>query len=182
LPERGRVWHIRGVKAVAPRSNRPFCATFLVAAGLSCAACASTPIIEGPAPALLPPPPAKPTEPSGPPPGKLYREDIARLVEAGFPSFLELVEVDAHVRDGKFVGWTLLALYPAEFWARVDLKPGDVVTSVNGLPIERDTEAFDCFQAAKTAPRLVVQYLRAGEPRSLAFEIIPRPASAVARR
>lgn len=139
------------------------------------------PVIEGPAPALLPKAPS--VEPNPPaPPGKLYREDVARLVDQGFPSFLERVDVEAHVRDGKFVGWTLVALYPADFWAGVDLRPGDVVTSVNALPIERETEAFDCFQAAKTAPRLRVKYLRAGAPREIAFEIVPRPGTSVAQR
>lgn len=104
------------------------------------------------------------------------------MVEAGFPSFLERVDVEAHVKDGKFVGWTLVALYPADFWANVDLRPGDVVTQVNGLPIERDTEAFACFQALKTAPRLVVKYLRRGEPREIGFEIVPRPSESLAQR
>jgi hypothetical protein len=139
------------------------------------AACSSTPVIEGPAPALLPPPPAHPPLPAAPPKGKLYREDVARVIDAGFPSFLERMDVEAYVQNDKFVGWTLLALYPPEFWAEVDLRPMDVVTRVNGRPIERDTEAFDCFQAAKTEPTLVVKYLRQGAPRELKFEIIPKP-------
>jgi S1-C subfamily serine protease len=70
------------------------------------------------------------------------------------------------------------ALYPADFWADVDLQAGDVVTQINGLPIERETQAYDAFQALKSAPRLVVSYVREGAPRTLSFEIVPRPASA----
>lgn len=140
--------------------------------------CASTPVIEGPAPALLPPPPAQPVRLSNrPPPGKLYREDVTGLVERGFPRFLQQIEVEASVRDGKFKGWLLRGLYPADFWAHVDLQPGDIVTQVNGLPIERETQAYDAFQGLKTAPRLVVSYVREGTPRTLSFEIVPRPAS-----
>lgn len=139
-------------------------------------ACSSTPVIEGPAPALLPPPPATPLPRQGPPPGKLYRDDVVRFIDAGFPQFLERLDVEARIENDKFVGWTLLGLYPPEFWANVDLRPQDVVTSVNGRPIERDTEAFDAFQALKNEPRLVVRYLRGGAPRELGFDIIPRPA------
>lgn len=104
------------------------------------------------------------------------------MVNAGFPSFLELLDVEASVKDGKFVGWTLVYLQPGGFWDGVDLLPGDVVTSVNGLPIERDTQAFDCFQSLKTAPKLVVRYLRRGQLREVGFSIVPRPAGTVAAR
>lgn len=163
--------HIFAVNVRGPQ--KPLFALAIGACWL--AACSSTPVIEGPAPALLPPPPAEPPPPPGPPEGKLYREDVIRVVEAGFPNFLEMVDVEAHVRDGKFVGWTLVSLRPREFWAGVDLRPGDVVTSVNGRPIERETQAFDCFQSLKSAPRLVVTYLRGGVRREIAFDIIPRP-------
>ena len=99
------------------------------------------------------------------------------MVERGFPQFLQKIQVEANVRDGKFAGWLVRALYPQDFWADVDLQPGDVVTQVNGLPIERETQAYDAFQGLKTAPRLVVSYVRDGTPRTLTFEIVPRPAS-----
>jgi len=180
LPDGAALGHIRVVERLLPPVVRnSLSATLLIVSTL---ACASTPVLEGPAPALLPPPPAKPLPPPGAPPGKLYREDVVSFVDAGFPGLLERMDVDAHVRNGKFVGWTLLALYPMDFWADIDLKPGDVVTSVNGMPIERDTEAYACFQSMKTAPRLSVRYLRAGAPRELVFEIVPRPAPGLARR
>ena len=140
--------------------------------------CAGTPILEGPAPALLPPPLApEGTLPSNRPPrGKLYRDDVQAAVARGVPDFLQKVRVQASVRDGKFAGWLVRALYPRDFWAGVDLQPGDIVTLVNGLPIERETQAYDAFQALKTAPSLVVNYVRDGAPRTLAFEIVPRPA------
>jgi len=149
---------------------------------LFCASCGGTPVIEGPAPALLPPPPAPEATlpPNRPPRGKLYRDDVQAAVDQGFPQFLQKVQVEANVRDGKFAGWLVRALYPQDFWADVDLQPGDIVTQVNGLPIERETQAYDAFQSLKTAPRLVVSYVRDGAPRTLAFDIIPRPASAAA--
>jgi hypothetical protein len=157
----------------------PVRAAFLFPLLLFSASCGGTPVIEGPAPALLPPPPTPEASlPSNrPPAGKLYRDDVQAVVDRGFPQFLQKVQVEASVRDGKFAGWLVRALYPQDFWADVDLQPGDIVTQVNGLPIERETQAYDAFQALKTAPRLVVSYIRDGAARTLAFDIIARPAS-----
>lgn len=139
------------------------------------------PVIEGSTPKLLPKAPSAPVNPPAPP-GALYREDVDRVLSQGFPSFLQRVDVEAHVRDGKFVGWTLVALYPSDFWAGVDLQPGDVVTQVNAKPIERETEAFDCFQSLKDARRLKISFLRGGASREIDFAIIPRPGPSVAQR
>lgn len=143
--------------------------------GLFLLACSSTPVIEGPAPTLLPPP-ASVRHSADPPPGKLYKDDVARFIDLGFPNFLQRLDVQARIENDKFVGWTLLGLYPPEFWANVDLQPQDVVVSVNGRRIERDTEAYDTFQAVKNERRLVVKYLRGGVPREIGFDIIQRPA------
>ncbi len=139
--------------------------------------CAETPpIIEGPSPSELPPaPPSARLDAARPPPGKLYRDDVERAVDAGLGQFLQKVSVEAQLRDGKFNGWIVRGLYPPDFWAGIDLRPGDVVTSVNGKPIERDTDAYSAFQSLKTAPRLDIAASRDGAPHPLGFEIVPRP-------
>jgi hypothetical protein len=145
---------------------------------LALSACASTPVLEGPAPAMAPPPPAAPPlSLTQAPPGKLFRDDVTRAVDQGFGVFLQKIKVEANVRDGKFAGWIVRALYPRDFWEGIDLQPGDVVTQVNDKPIERDNQAFDLFQSLKTAPRLRVSYVRDGEARALSFDIIERGAA-----
>jgi S1-C subfamily serine protease len=54
---------------------------------------------------------------------------------------------------------------------------GDVVTRVNGMPIERETEAYDAFQALRTAGEVRVSLLRGGVPRVLSYRIAERPRS-----
>jgi S1-C subfamily serine protease len=137
-------------------------------------ACGSAP------PRAAPPPPAPaPSVPvrklASPPAGTLYRSDVQALVNRGFPSFLQRVEVEPSLDNGKFKGWAIVALNPPEFWRGVDLKPGDVVVSVNGLPIERETEAFDAFESLRSAERLEVAYVRGGEPRKLVYKIVEAP-------
>jgi len=84
-------------------------------------------------------------------------------VDRGFGHFLQMVEVEPRVFDGKFTGWTIVGLYPRDFWQDVDLREGDVVTRVNGLPIERETEAFSAFQGLKQAKELTVALERDGQ-------------------
>ncbi|HET9957794.1 MAG TPA: hypothetical protein VFQ61_25020 [Polyangiaceae bacterium] len=96
-------------------------------------------------------------------------------VDQGVPAFLQKVQVEASVRDGKFVGWQVRGLFPPADWQGIDLQPGDVITAVNGKSIERETDAYDVFVSLKTAPRLEVSVLRGAEPRRLTFEIVPRP-------
>lgn len=110
---------------------------------------------------------------------QLARADVERVVDAGLGRFLAHVTVEPRLSAGKFAGWSVVALEPPELWQGVDLRPGDVVTRINGLPIERDTEAFDAFQAVRQAPALEVSYLRANQPRSLRFEIVGAPSPAL---
>ena len=102
----------------------------------------------------------------------LRRTEVASVVDAGFGSFLERVQVEPSLDAGRFRGWTIVELSPPGFWEAVDLKPGDVVTSVNGLPIEREMDAWTAFQSLKTASELDVSYFRAGAERKLAYRIL----------
>ncbi len=126
---------------------------------------------------MPPPPAAKPAEPSAGP-GKLFRKDVDEVVEGGLGLFLGKVEVEPSVERGVFRGFRIVELRPSEYWQGVDLRPGDVVTQVNGMPIERETQAWNAFQALKQAPRLEVKYLRGGIERELRYEIVGAPSAA----
>lgn len=113
---------------------------------------------------------AKPTHP----PGALFRQDINETVEEGLGYFLQRVTVDPDLAGGKFQGFRIVELRPAEYWQGVDLKPGDVVTRVNGLPIERDIDAYQAFQALRAATELRVSLIRGGMTRELVFAIVDK--------
>jgi type II secretory pathway component PulC len=109
-----------------------------------------------------------------PPQGALFREDVNALIEQGFPQFLQRIDVEPRLVEGQFRGWTIVNLSPSEFWSNVDLKRGDIVTRVNDLPIERETEAYDAFVSLKAAPELRVTFQRDGQPRLLEYKIVSR--------
>jgi type II secretory pathway component PulC len=109
-----------------------------------------------------------------PPQGALYRDDVNALIERGFPEFLQRLDVEPRLVDGQFRGWSIVHLNPSDFWSGVDLKPGDIVTRVNDLPIERETEAFDAFESVKQSDALRVAFQRDGQSRVLEYKIISK--------
>ncbi|MEZ4226893.1 MAG: PDZ domain-containing protein [Polyangiaceae bacterium] len=139
------------------------------------AACASS----GPAPMT----PASRVEPTAHVPrarDRLWRQDVVTTVDRGLGQFLQHVEVEPSLQSGRFVGFRITALQPAEYWTGVDLGIGDVVTRVNGHSIERDSDAYAAFQSLKTASELRVTFLRGGQERELVIPIVgdsPSPSA-----
>src|SRR5271166_6011126 len=105
---------------------------------------------------------------------KLLRSAIRDAVSMGLGAFLQHLTVDDQpVRvGGKFHGFRIATLADGGFWGGVDLRPGDVVTSVNGLPIERPEQAQTAFESLEVSSELRVTYDRDGQPRELVFAIV----------
>ncbi|HLK40965.1 MAG TPA: serine protease [Polyangiaceae bacterium] len=132
-----------------------------------------------PLPPAPPPPPAASARPPAPPDAraadhKLARSAVHAVVAQGLGAFLQHVDVDDHpvMSGGRFHGFRIAALRDAAFWAGVDLKPGDVVTSVNGLPIERPEQAQTAFDSLDVASELRVAFERDGHPQELVYAIV----------
>jgi type II secretory pathway component PulC len=104
----------------------------------------------------------------------LRRQAVLDVVSQGLGVFLRHVDLDDQpVRvDGKFHGFRIVALRDPQFWSGVDLKPGDVVTSVNGFPIERPEQAQTAFESLSVAGELHVAYERDGRPHELVYAIV----------
>jgi len=145
-------------------------------AGAAVVGCGSSP------PPAAPRPVAPAAAPSAPPPvadatapSTLRRSEVRRVIDAGLGAFLQRVEVDERpVRvAGKFRGFRVAGLRgdPA-LWRGVDLRPGDVVTLVNGMPIERPEQALEAFRSLDVASELRVDLERDGAPRSLRYAIV----------
>jgi type II secretory pathway component PulC len=104
----------------------------------------------------------------------LRRSAVREVVSQGLGMFLRRVDLDDHpVRlDGKFRGFRIAALHDTQFWGGVDLKAGDVVTSVNGFPIEHPEQAQTAFDSLQVASELRVAYDRDGQAREIVYAII----------
>jgi hypothetical protein len=111
------------------------------------------------------------------PPGSLWRKDVDEVLDAGLGKFLQRAELRPQLHEGAFVGFRVLELRPPAWWQGVDLLPGDVLTQVNGMPIEQPTDAHAAFESLRKSDKLVVSYLREGQPRNLTYTIIDKPVA-----
>ena len=109
------------------------------------------------------------------PPGALWRKDVDEVLEAGLGKFLQRADLRPELHEGTFVGFRIVELRPPAWWQGVDLVPGDVITRVNDKPIEQPTDAHAAFEALRKSDKLVVSYLREGQPRELVYSIIEKP-------
>jgi hypothetical protein len=134
-------------------------------------ACASEP-----PPMVATPAKARPAVPKAAslPAGHLARADVDEALSKGPPWLLRRVAVEEVLREGKFVGWRVVAM-PAE-WTAIDLKAGDVVTRVNGMPLERPDDLYTAWSSLVVASDLKVAYERAGAAREVVFHIEGAPA------
>lgn len=138
-----------------------------------------------PPPAVEPPEPAAAAAPVVPnvaatttPPADraVARSAVHAVLSEGLGMFLRRVDVDDQpvFVGGKFHGFRIAGLRDPQFWSGVDLKPGDVVTSVNGFPIEHPEQALTAFESLDVASELRVTVERGGQPRELVYAIVDR--------
>ncbi len=103
-------------------------------------------------------------EPVEAPAGPLTRSLLRRTVSDGIGAFLSGVDLSPVLDRGRFAGFRIDRARTLRRWnaAGVDLRVGDVVTRVNGAPIERPEQAQATFQSLADAPEIVVDVVRAG--------------------
>ena len=108
------------------------------------------------------------------PSGAIRRSEVRQAIHAGLGTFLQRVTFDVDhpiFRDHKFVGFKIVSLN-GPGWETVDLKPGDVVTAVNGFTVERPEQALQAFSSLAVASEPRVDYEREGQPRSFRLAIM----------
>jgi type II secretory pathway component PulC len=114
------------------------------------------------------------SEPSPTPSGAIRRSVVRQVMSDGLGAFLQRVTFDVEhpvFRDNHFVGFRITELN-GDGWSTVELKPGDVITAVNGFSIERPEQAEQAFLSLAVASELRVDYERDGQPRSMRLNII----------
>jgi type II secretory pathway component PulC len=126
-----------------------------------------------PAPASVASVTPSPSDALPAPSASIKRDEVRAVVRGGLGAFLRKVDLEEQpvFRGGKFVGFKIAAL-KGDGWKGVDLKPGDVVTQVNGYPIEHPEDAAAALKSLEVASELRVDYERGGEARSLRYAIV----------
>ena len=105
--------------------------------------------------------------------GIIERDDLERVLDAGLGQYLQNVEMEPEFDRGSFVGFRIVSLFPGDLtYASLDLRPGDIVTRVNGRAISRPEHASEIWEQLRTAPELVVDYRRGESARRMQFVIV----------
>ena len=100
------------------------------------------------------------------------RREIDAVLAQSPGYFLQHVETKAQFRGGHFHGWRLIAFFPGDNrFSGVDLQAGDVVTSVNGKPIEQPDQFMAVWTELRTSKELIVDVERAGATHTLRWTI-----------
>jgi len=103
---------------------------------------------------------------------ELHRAALDELLSRGPAYVLAMVQIDSSMKDGKFVGFEIIS-FRTELPAYLDLRPGDVVTRINDLPIERPEQFFEVFEKLKTASEVKLDIRRDGAPKTIVVPIVP---------
>lgn len=104
--------------------------------------------------------------------GTIERTSLNEVLARGLGAFLSGIEVQAYFDDHKFAGWEVVRFWPQHAtYSRVDIRPGDVVLSINDHALERPTQVQKLWQDLRTADTVVVRGMRLGTPFKLRFEI-----------
>lgn len=98
----------------------------------------------------------------------LRRSQVKGAINRGLGVFFQNVLVDDAQRNGKFVGWRVQRMNPE--W-NTDIQPGDIITKVNGMPVESPDQADAALRSLEKASALRVEYEREGKPRVLELPI-----------
>jgi type II secretory pathway component PulC len=110
---------------------------------------------------------------SGParPVTSLRRAQIRAAVAAGLGSLLQNVTFEdmPSMTNGKFHGFVIQSINPE---LGVDLRPGDVITRVNGIVPEQPDDADAALRSLEKAAALKVEFEREGKPRTLELPIV----------
>ena len=102
---------------------------------------------------------------------QLHRAGVKRTIARGLGYFLQDVTVEDYpvMTAGKFHGFRIKSVNAD--WG-VDLRPGDVVTKVNGMSIEHPEDADAALRSLEKATSLKVDFDRDGKPQTLELPIV----------
>ena len=98
---------------------------------------------------------------------------LKRAMDQGPQRFMSKVMLDPFFVDRRFVGFRLTRFYEGDpRFSEIDLRRGDVVLRVNGLPIGRPNQFMQAWNEVKHAREIRIDYLRGAEKRVLRVRVL----------
>jgi type II secretory pathway component PulC len=93
---------------------------------------------------------------------RIERSVRDRIFESGGADFAKTLRFAPSVVDGKIVGMKILSVQPDSLLAKLGLKTGDELKSVNSMPIGGPEQMLELYGKLRTAPSLDFEIVRGG--------------------
>lgn len=104
--------------------------------------------------------------------GTISAADLSATLARGPQQFIAALTVRPVMEGRAFRGFELLKIAPTSSMAgTVHVRPGDVIVSVNGAPVERPDQFMKLWEALPQAPHVDVKLRRAGHPMTYRWTI-----------
>jgi hypothetical protein len=122
------------------------------------------------------------SEPEGPPrpEGAIFRSELIRATQGGSAAYLMgQLGPEPYRPQGRFEGWVITRVWPAdpELCAPgCDLKPGDIILSVNGSKLETPEELSNMLARLEEIEAIELSGIRDGEFFEHSHPVLPDPA------
>ncbi len=105
---------------------------------------------------------------------KIQRADYEAVAKEGIQHVMRWYHVRPYYKGGRFIGYEVAEIYKSELKAG-PLRKGDVLLSVNDLPIERPEHAMAVWRNLWGRKSLKLSFLRGGLPRVLDIPVVESP-------
>ncbi len=97
--------------------------------------------------------------------------DLRKTLMENPQNALELINAQPVMENGQLTGFRVNPGRDRALFARVGLRPGDVITSVNGMQLSDATQMGQVFQQLKSAQQLQVTINRGGREQQLQLKL-----------
>jgi len=84
-------------------------------------------------------------------------------------SFMQQVRMRPHFTNGKPDGLTITQIKPNSIFHKMGIKNGDVITDVDGNPIESQNDALKLYQSLQSSSNLKLQLKRRGRMKTIDY-------------
>ena len=113
-----------------------------------------------------------PRLPVSPNPRKLtLKSDQIESALENIDQLMEQARIRPHIEDGRPSGISITGIKPNTVFRKMRLRNGDIITGVNGTPIESVEDAMQIFGDLSSAPEVQLEIKRRGRKRVLNYKI-----------
>lgn len=100
----------------------------------------------------------------------LNRERLANALE-NLGQLMDQAAIRPYIEDGRPAGISIAGIKPNAIFRRMRLRNGDIITGVNGRPIESVEDAIAAFEELNTSSEIQVDIKRRGRKQRLNYQI-----------